>query len=179
MDSSLEVSRIDAYVDLETEENKRALVESFRNSQWAEDPQALKKIEEGILDATKYQMNVSLIAHTSDGQRISTGGSDFSFGGPKRGLAAIWRQYRGPRLSDDPQEHERLLAESYHVGLPDVEDAINQMLGRDPEQHRLPRLSWDKLLAALADEGIKVSEQELIAVPLVIDLSPRVETELG
>ena len=179
MDSSSEVSRVVACVDLETGEHKRAIVESFRDSQWAEDPEALEKIEEGVLDATKYRMNVSLAAQTSDGQRISTGGSDFSFGGPKRGLAAIWRRYRGPRLSDDPQEHERLLAESYHVGLPDVEDAINQMLGRDPDQHRPPRLSWDKLLVALADEGIKFSEQELSALPLVIELSPEAKTELG
>jgi hypothetical protein len=188
MDSSSEVSRVVAYLELESDEEKRAMIESFRRSHLAENPQALKKIEQSILDPTKFKMNVSLVAQTSDGQRISTGGSDFSFGGPssdfsfggpRRGLGAIWLRYRGPQLSDDPQERDRLLAEAYHVGLPDIEDAINQMLGRDPEQHRPPRLSWDSLLTALAEEGIKVSEQEFIPLPLVIELSPEVKTELG
>jgi hypothetical protein len=56
-----------------------------------------------------------------------------------------------------------------------VQDAINQMLGRDPEQHRPPRLSWQGLLAALAGEGIQATEQDLIDTPLRLDLSDEVK----
>ena len=95
------------------------------------------------------------------------------------GIGAIWHRYRGPQLSDDPAEHERLLRETYHVGLSDIEDAINQALGRDPDQHRPPRLSWGRLQEALAQAGIKVTEEELIALPLNIELSDQVQTEIA
>jgi len=114
-------------------------------------------------------MTVTLAADLDDGRRVTAGG--FGFGGPRKGIAAIWHQYRGPQLSEDPEENERLLRETYHVGLPDIEHAINQMLGRDPDQHRPPRLSWGHLLDALAEVGIKITEEELITLPLDIELS--------
>ena len=52
------------------------------------------------------------------------------------------------------------------------------MLGRDPEQHRPPRLSWDGLQQALADEGITVTEQQLIDTPLELVLSESAAAEL-
>lgn len=74
---------------------------------------------------------VSLSADTSDGQRVHTGGPDFGIGGPRHG---IWHSYHGPLPPpEDPREHR--------VGPADIEDAINQMLGRDPTLHRPPRLS--------------------------------------
>ena len=39
------------------------------------------------------------------------------------------------------------------------------MLGRDPEQTAPPRLSWGPLVSALDDEGIRISEAELIDLP--------------
>jgi len=48
--------------------------------------------------------------------------------------------------------------EGYRVQRQDVEDAINQLLGRDPEQHRPPRLSWEPLIELLDREGITVTE---------------------
>ncbi|MGO9907208.1 MAG: hypothetical protein ACLPY3_16060 [Solirubrobacteraceae bacterium] len=122
-------------------------------------------------------MTVMLAADLDDGRRVTARG--FGCGGPRNGLAAIWHRYRGPQLSDDPVENDRLLNETYHVGLSDIEDAINQMLGRDPDQHRPPRLSWGHLLDALADVGIKMTEKELIALPLNIELSDQVKAEIA
>lgn len=72
-----------------------------------------------------------------------------------------------------------MLHRQYRVGGPDLQDAINQMLGRDPEQHRPPRLSWDHLIDALANVGVVVTEQELIDAPLAIELSPQVKAQLA
>jgi hypothetical protein len=58
-------------------------------------------------------------------------------------------------------------------------DAVNQMLGRDPEQHRPPRLSWGQLIDALANVGVCVTEQELIDTPLTVELSPEVKAQLA
>jgi hypothetical protein len=103
---------------------------------------------------------------------------DFGISARRSGLGAIWHRYRGPRLSQDPAEEADLLNRSYRVGLTDIQDAINQMLGRDPEQHRPPRLAWGQLINALADAGVVVSEQELIDAPLKIELSPEVTAQV-
>jgi hypothetical protein len=127
--------------------------------------------------ARYYGMMVTLAADLDDGRRIHAGG--FGFGGPRKGTAAIWHRYRGPQLSEDPEENERLLRETYQVGLPDIKDAINQMLGRDPDQHRPPRLSWNHLLDALVEVGIEIAEEELIALPIDIELSDQVRAEIA
>ncbi len=171
------VRRVIAHVELVSDADKRAKVQRFRESQWSQRPEELARIERSILDPDKYGMTVTLAGELDDGRRVTGGG--FEFSGPRRGVAAIWHQYRGPRLSDDPAENDRLLNETYHVGLPDVEDAINQMLGRDPAQHRPPRLSWSGLLDALAEVGIDATEEELIAVRLDLELSDQVQAELS
>ncbi len=128
-------------------------------------------------DKHAYGMTVRLAADLDDGCRVAAGG--FGFGGPRNGVAAIWHRYRGPQLSDDPEEQWRLLNETYHVGVSDIEDAINQMLGRDPDQHRPPRLSWGHLIDALAAVGVTMTEEELIALPLHIELSDEVKAEIA
>ena len=55
---------------------------------------------------------------------------------------------------------------------------INQMLGRDPTLHRPPRLSWGRLVGALSEAGIRVTERDLIAAPLTVELAPEVQAEL-
>jgi hypothetical protein len=50
-----------------------------------------------------------------------------------------------------------------------VEGAINQLLGRDPEMHRPPGLSWGPLIDLLAEHGTLVTEEELIATPFVFE----------
>jgi hypothetical protein len=66
----------------------------------------------------------------------------------------------------------------HRVGLPDIEDGINQMLGRDPTLHHPPRLSWGNLISALQDAGVAVTERDLIDAPLTIELTPELQTEL-
>jgi hypothetical protein len=171
------VRQVIAHIDLESEADKRAKVQRFRDSDWSQKPDELARIEQSILDPTKYQMTVTLTAVLADGRRLTGGG--FGFGGPRHGIGAIWYRYRGPQLHDDPGEHERLLDETYHVSLSDVQDAVDQMLGRDPEQHRPPRLSWDGLLRALDMDGVRSSEQELIATPLIVDLSDEATAEIA
>ena len=94
-------------------------------------------------------------------------------------MSVIWHRYRGPQLSQDPADEAELLDRSYRLGLTDIEDAINQMLGRDPEQRRPPRLAWGRLIEALADAGMVATEQELIDAPLTVELSPEVEAEIA
>jgi hypothetical protein len=53
------------------------------------------------------------------------------------------------------------------------------MLGRDPEQHRPPRLSWDTLIQTLADHGLDLAEEQLIALPFRCELAPDVEAVLS
>lgn len=130
-------------------------------------------------DPESFHLNVRLSALTDSGERVSSPQDDFGIGGPRRGVGAIWHRYRGPKLSEDPEEETELLNQTYRVGLSDIEDAINQMLGRDPEQHRPPRLSWGKLIDALASAGTAVTEQQLINAPLSVELSPRVKSELA
>ena len=154
------IAKVIAYVDLESEKAGQV------QGKWSAQP-----------EQSSYGMNVLLAARLDDGREIAGGG--FGFGGPRDGVAAIWHRYRGPVLHEDPDEQWRLLDETYHVGMADVQDAVNQMLGRDPEQHRPPRLSWEGLQRALADQGILVPEQQLIETPLQIVLSESAAAEVN
>lgn len=151
-----------AAVELQSDADKQESVAALRRIP-AVDPDGRERAIENIQDPSMYTMCVRLVANLSDGRQASTGVRDFSFSGPRHGVAAIHHRYRGPKLSDDPGEEVRMLEETYHVGLSDVQDAINQMLGRDLEQHSPPRLSWMNLLAALSLEGVSVAAEDLIA----------------
>ncbi len=66
----------------------------------------------------------------------------------------------------------------YRLQVHDIEDWANQMLGRDPEQTSPPRLSWGPLVSALHDEGIHISEAELIQFPFVFEFSEQLLAEI-
>jgi hypothetical protein len=167
-----------AHVELVSDADEREKVEQqCHRGRSSRSPEEQARIERHILDPDHYQMTVTLAAELDDGHRVTAEG--FRFGGPRSGVGAIWHRYRGPQLSDDPEENDRLLNETYRVGLPDIEDAINQMLGRDPDQQRPPRLSWNHLQDALTEVGIKVTEDELIVLPLNIELSEQVQAEIA
>jgi hypothetical protein len=120
-----------------------------------------------------------LFAETSSGERLAVARASMGVGLWHRGISAIWKQYVGPPpLPDDPAAREQLLND-YRVRRRDVEDAINQLLGRDPEQHRPPRLSWDPLINRLAEDGIDVTEEQLIALPFSFEFSPELLAELA
>ena len=171
------VDRVVAHVDLVSAAERRARVKTLRSGAGSHGPVNRRQIVRAALDPETYTMTVTLSVELRDGRRVSA--SCFEFGGPREGLAATWHRYRGPALSVDPEENQRLLDESYHVGLVDVQDAVNQMLGRDPDQHRPPRLSWGHLRDALADADIQLTEQELIAAPLDLELSDLAKAEIA
>lgn len=130
-----------------------------------------------VTTGTPESLNVcvSLSAEDNDGRRIASEGFDFGMGGPRRG---IWHRWHGPPLPGDQEEADRLVLFEHRVDLHDIEDGINQMLGRDPTLHHPPRLSWDKLIAALDEAGVSVTERDLIEAPLIVELAPDLEAEL-
>jgi hypothetical protein len=125
--------------------------------------------------ASSLALQVSLSAEDGSGRRIWTAGRDMRISGPRTG---IWHRWHGPPLPRDPKEVERITGDGHPVDVADIEDGINQLLGRDPTLHRPPRLAWGNLIRALAEAGIAVSEDDLIAAPLTIELSREVEAEL-
>lgn len=118
----------------------------------------------------RWGAEATLFAVSADGSRITATPARMGAGGPRRGIAAITKRYVGPPL---PEEHDarRRVLDAYRVQRHDVEDAINGLLGRDPEMHRPPRLSWDPLIELLAEHGEVVSEEELIAMPFLFEFS--------
>lgn len=120
---------------------------------------------------------VSLSAEDHTGRRIDGNGC-FGIGGPRRGLGAMWERYHGPPLPGSQKEQNELLERTYRVGKPDIEDAINQMLGRDPDLDPPPELSWCELHTNLSRAGIAVSERELVSVPLIVELDPQLVVDL-
>lgn len=85
-------------------------------------------------DPDKLHVSVRLTALTADGVSVTSDRDDFGI--------TLWRHV--PGLTRD------------------IEDSINQMLGRDPKLHRPPRLAWGGLTDALTGTGMVVAEQELI-----------------
>ena len=55
-----QVRQVIAHIDLESEADKRAKVQRFRDSDWSQKPDELARIEQSILDPTKYQMTVTM-----------------------------------------------------------------------------------------------------------------------
>jgi hypothetical protein len=69
----------------------------------------------------------------------------------------------------DHGDARRRVLDAYRVQRHDVEHAMNHQLGRDPEMHRPPRLSWGHLIELLAEHGKVVTEEELIAMPFAYE----------
>jgi hypothetical protein len=119
----------------------------------------------------KWSADATLFAVSADGTRLTMPHASMGAAGPSRGIAAITKRYAGPPLPEDPDPYQSAL-QAYRVQRHDVEDAMNQLLGRDPEMHRPPRLSWDPLIELLAEHGKVVTEEELIAMPFVFEFPP-------
>jgi hypothetical protein len=122
------------------------------------------------ITSRQWSAEATLFAVSADGSRITAPRANMGAAGPSRGIAAIAKRYAGPPLPEDPDACRRVLG-AYRVQRHDVEDAMNQLLGRDPQMHRPPRLSWGPLIELLAEHGKVVSEEELIATPFVFEFS--------
>jgi hypothetical protein len=133
-------------------------------------------VQSGTQDANHLSLSVSLSAVLTDGRTIASGRPDLGLGGPRRG---IWHRWHGPPLPDEYEEAARVMLFEHWADVHDIEDGINQVLGRDPTLHRPPRLSWGQLIVAVAAAGVHVLEQELIDRPLEVELTPDVEADLA
>ena len=120
-------------------------------------------------------VHVSLSAELGDGRWIAARTGHFGMSGQRRG---IWHRWHGPPLPADREEANRLMLTEHHVDRHDIEDGIDQMLGRDPDLHLPPRLAWDGLIEALAEVGMHVTEQDLIDTPFIVELTSGVQAEL-
>jgi hypothetical protein len=124
------------------------------------------------------QITVSarLFAETATGARLNVSQDTIVGGMARRGeVAASWK--RGPQLSEDREERRQIL-ERHRLERRDVEDVINSVLGRDPDQIRPFALSWGPLIDLLDRHGITVTEDELIAAPFVFEFSDALLAEL-
>jgi hypothetical protein len=120
-------------------------------------------------------LHVSLSAEDGTGRHTRTLGRDFGIGGPRHG---VWHRWHGPSLPEDRVAADRIVLREHRVDQADIEDGINQMLGRDPKLHHPPRLSWHNLIRALNSAGMPITEQDLIDAPLTVELAPEVQAEL-
>jgi hypothetical protein len=120
------------------------------------------------ITSRQWSADATLFAVSADGSRITATHASMGAAGPSRGIAAITKRYAGPLLPEDPDARRRVL-DAYRVQRHDVEDAMNQLIGRDPEMHRPPRLSWGRLIELLAEHGKVVSEEELLELPFVFE----------
>jgi hypothetical protein len=128
------VQRVFALVELQDR-----VIKEIREREAAGDPDAPRRlINSNQSGPGRLNVYVSLSAQTSDGQRIPSGRHDFGMGGGKHGIDGVWHRYHGPR-PDDADDLTEYIQRNHHVGPADIEDGINQMLGRDPELHRPPR----------------------------------------
>jgi hypothetical protein len=120
-------------------------------------------------------LHVSLSAEDGTGRHTRTLGRDFGISGPRHG---VWHRWHGPSLPEDRVAADRIVLREHRVDQADIEDGINQMLGRDPRLHHPPRLSWHNLIRALNSAGMPITEQDLIDAPLTVELAPEVQAEL-
>jgi len=164
------VTRVHATVKLQS--SLRAELAAKRKDDPGE-PRRVVRVMSG--NAENLSLHISLSAQDSTGRRIHTSGRDFGISGPRHG---IWRRWHGPPLPADPELADRMMLFEHRVDIHDIEDGINQMLVRDPSQHRPPRLAWQNLIQALEQAGVRVSERELIDAPLTVELTPEVQAEL-
>jgi hypothetical protein len=158
------VRRVFARVDLESSWLSEVAADSSKN-----------RVVQVSGNPDNLNLHVSISAEDSNGRRIEAEGPDFGMSDQRRG---IWHRWHGPPLPNDPQEADRLVIREHRVDVHDIEDGINQMLGRDPTLHHPLRLSWGQLINALNDAGIGVTERDLITAPLTVELAPEVQAEL-
>jgi hypothetical protein len=134
---------------------------------------------EGQTDPRRLAVEVTAFAETTEGERIAPERPHNVTGFWRRGRGAIWKRYSGRPLPSDPVEEEAVL-EQYRLQRQDVEDAINQMFGRDPEQDEVPQSAgWKELIKAVGEKGLDVTLEELKAAPFICEFSPGLMSQLG
>jgi hypothetical protein len=64
------------------------------------------------------------------------------------------------------------------VSRQDVEKSILGLVGKDPDRTRPPRLAWEQLSGVLAQEGLRLSDDELVRLPFDVEFSDELVREL-
>lgn len=129
-------------------------------------------------DPRRLVVEVTAFAESAEGERIVPARPHTEIAFWRRGPGAIWKQYTGNPLPSDPAAEAAVLGQ-YRLQAQDVEDAINQMFGRDPEQTQVPRSAgWEQLMMALGERGLQITVEELRAAPFACELSSNLMREL-
>jgi hypothetical protein len=132
-----------------------------------------EQLRETLLSPERLHVTFTLAAELSDGRQVRATRPRLEFTFWRRGRAAIWHRYRGP------WRPRFVLQRTYRLRESDMQDALEETLGHadwgapDP-----PRDVWRGLIDALNAEGVRATEQELLAVPLTLELDREVNTEL-
>ncbi len=142
-------------------------------SQWSPD---LSDVEEA-LSRDELRLTVTLGIEDTDGRCVWSE-SGFHISGGKRGLSGVWCRYHGPPLPQRYEESVELIQATYRVGVPDITDRINQVLGRDPTLRPLWRDAWAGLIDAAIRAGHDSDEARLVRLPLTVELDEDVQREL-
>lgn len=129
------------------------------------------------LSTERLAIQARTFAECADGRRIPAAHWHITTALWRSGVDALVKGWAGPPLPADPEEEWRVLSE-YRIQPHDIEDAVNQFLGRDPELTSPPRLSWDPLQRALQAEGIDIGEDRLLALPFSFEFAPELLDEL-
>jgi hypothetical protein len=163
-DSSPTVQRVIARVVLSPK--GRSTLEQIYGREQPLAPALQRRLTEGALES----VHVRLSADLSDGRRVHAQGGDFGARWPRSGVTIHHRAV-------DPLPAERRNKGEYE-GPHDLEDGINLMLGRDPELHHPPRLAWGQLIDALGEQGMSVTDDDLIPLALTVELEPEIRAIL-
>lgn len=71
---------------------------------------------------------------------------------------------------------------NYHVQPHDIEDHINDSLGRLPRKApdfpSSPTVGWANLIESLLAQGLVVTADDLVAAPMRIEFAPEVQSNL-
>ena len=115
-------------------------------------------------------VSAQLFAETRSDVRLSVGRPTIIGPMARSGPSARWKD--PPSLPRDPKQHDQALEsyENYRVHRRDVEDDQLRARARSGAA-RPPSLSWDPLMEVLGNEGILVTEDELIAAPFAFEFS--------
>jgi hypothetical protein len=105
--------------------------------------------------ATVLRVDGRLFLDTTDGRRLLATGAT---------LGLAFGRGRSERVEDRPTREV-------------IEQDIESLLGRDPGR-RPPHLAWEQLSEVLSHEAITLNEDELTAVPFVVEFSDELLAEL-
>jgi hypothetical protein len=165
------IRRIYARVALEPAAARESFLEQIREHKYYDEMGAT------LRSPDKLRLEVTLSAEDKTGRLIEATGS-FRIGSLHKDLREIRPRYHDSILPADHEEKIAYIERASRVESRNIEDKINARLGRKPGSHRPRRPSWGCLIRALEQVDITVSEEELIALPLTMELDDELRAEM-